>query len=491
MNKFTLFFYDKNVEALYQSQALQHFRITHFNLLSKGYMVNFFFRCLTYLLNDELKRFYQNIGMLIFFIVADIFLNRHFISLRILSVISNHLLIIFFYLFDEDSDAAISHLKGVNQMGASFLITIGTEFPEASLQVIVITIIRIIFFLNQTKSLILYPLGSMVFVTICQVYFLYKYNEAMRAQFMLIQKDRQWERILEQLINKQSYIMLNFNESSFQFEYFMARNFSNCFKSKEDILNFLKEAQYQKNSLNNYIYEQMKQYQQERIDLYKKEIIVKQQRELIKLEFSIFFANQPTILIIFHKPKLRIQNAPPTIGSSVFFQYFVQLLKSLKKQLKQKPHYITFMKRIRLIEIHHNLQNSWEQTIQEINLCHVISKQAKYFPDIMVQIYIKNTINLKTNSDIFSLVLFKLFSNTNTYIIKFRYSQLEEDRIQLIVSGKFNSSVVLSFFELHKESLSRFVILTQATQYVIGMSFEQNPYIPFTGKNKKYIDQQI
>ncbi|CAK65459.1 unnamed protein product (macronuclear) [Paramecium tetraurelia] len=323
------------------------------------------------------------------------------------------------------------------------------------------------------------------------MFFVYKYNEAIRAQFMLIQKDRQWERILEQLIHKQSYIMLNFNESSFQFEYFMAHNFSNGFKDKEDIQNFLKEAQHQKKSLNNYLYDQMKQHQQDRIDLFKKEIMVKQQRELIKLEFSIFFANQPTILLIFHKPKLRIQNTSSTIESPVFFQYFVQLLKSLKKKLKQKQHYITFMKRIRLIEIYHNLQNSWEQTVQEINLCHIISKQAKYFPDLMVQINIKNTINLKTNSDIFSLVLFKIFSNTNTYMIKFRYSKLDEDTIQLVVSGHFNSSVVLSFFELHQESLSRFVILTQVTKYAIEMSFEINPYIPFSGKNKKQIDQLI
>ncbi|CAD8045014.1 unnamed protein product [Paramecium primaurelia] len=483
MNKFTLFFYDKQLEKLYQSQSLQQIRIMHFNLLSKGFMGSFIFRCITYLLNADLIRFYPNLSMLIFFILIEIFLTRHNLNLRILSVIVNHVLTLFFYLFDEEVDIAIAHLKGVNQMGSSFLITMGSEFPEALLQVTSISIIRIIFILKQSIGLNIYPIAALLFVSISQLFFLYKYNQAMRAQFMLIQKDQQWERILRQLIDKQSYIMLNFNENSFQFEYFMAQNFKNCLKNKEDIINFFKEAQYQKESLNNYLYHQMKEYQQKRIDLYRKEILVKQQKELVKLEFSIFFANQPTILMVFHKPKLRLQNNLQTIKNIDFFQYFVQLIKCLKKRLKSKPNYINFMKKIRIIEIYHNLQISWEQTsLQEINLFNIISEQSKYFPNIKILINIQKSITLKTNLDILSLILFKIFSNTNTYIIKLRYTQSEEDRIQLIFSGNFISSVVLQFFHFQKEFLSRFVTLTKITNHSIYISFEKNPYIPFTGK---------
>ncbi|CAD8208510.1 unnamed protein product [Paramecium pentaurelia] len=447
-------------------------------------MGSFIFRCITYLLDADLIRFYPNLSMLIFFILIEIFLTRHNLNLRILSVIVNHVLTLFFYLYDEEVDIAVSHLKGVNQMGSSFLITMGSEFPEALLQVTSITIIRIIFILKQSIGLNLYPIAGLVFVSISQLFFLYKYNQAMRAQFMLIQKDKQWERILRQLIDKQSYIMLNFNENSFQFEYFMAQNFKNCLKNKEDILNFFKEAQYQKESLNNYLYHQMKEYQQKRIDLYKKEILVKQQRELVKLEFSIFFANQPTILMVFHKPKLRLQNNLSTIKNKDFFKYFVQLLKCLKNKLKSKPNYITFMKKIRIIEIYHNLQTSWEQTLQEINLFNIISEQSKYFPNIIVLINIQKSITLKTNLDILSLILFKIYSNTNTYLIKLRYTQPEEDRIQLIFCGNFNSSVVLSFFHFHQEFLSRFFVITKIKNHSIYISFEKNPFIPFTGKEK-------
>lgn len=86
----------------------------HFNLLSKGYIVTFFFRSLTFLLNSDSNRFYPNLSMLIFFILVEIFLRRHNLSLRILSVIANHMLTIFFYLYDEETDVAISYLKGVN-----------------------------------------------------------------------------------------------------------------------------------------------------------------------------------------------------------------------------------------------------------------------------------------------------------------------------------------------------------------------------------------
>lgn len=86
----------------------------HFNLLSKGYIVTFFFRSLTYLLSSDPNRFYPNLSMLIFFILIEIFLTRHNLSLRILSVIANHVLTIFFYIYDEETDVAISYLKGVN-----------------------------------------------------------------------------------------------------------------------------------------------------------------------------------------------------------------------------------------------------------------------------------------------------------------------------------------------------------------------------------------
>ncbi|CAK57105.1 unnamed protein product (macronuclear) [Paramecium tetraurelia] len=490
MNKFTLFFLDKSTEARYQAQSLQSIRMTHFNLLSKGYLITFIFRCLTFLLSSDFNRFYPNLSMLLFFIAAEIFLSKHNLSLRILSIIANHLLTIFFYLFDEETDVAIAHLKGVNQMGSNFLITMGSEFPEALIQVISITAIRIYFVFQQSKTLSLYPISSLILVSVFYLFFHYKYNDAMRAQFMLIQKDRQWETILRQLIDKQSYVILNFNENSFQFEFLMAKNFQNrCMKNKEEILNFFKEAQYNKKSLNDYLYDQMKEYQTKRIDIFRKEIFVKKHRELVKLEFSIFFGNQPTILLIFHKPKLQLSNIVGNINNKVLFQYLIKLLNCFNKKYKTNPSYIHFMKKIRLIEIYQNLQNSWELQVQEINLQTVVSEQIKYFPNIILKINAKTQITFKTNKDIISLILFKIFSNTNTSLIKLRYtSPEEEENIQLRFHGNFNCKVLLSFFTFHKEHISRFAMFTNLTNNSIDLYFEKNPYIPFTGKEKQ---QQI
>ena len=69
--------------------------------------------------------------MLIFFVLIQIFLARKNLSLRILSVLTNYMLTLFFYLFDEETDVAVANLKGSNQMAACFLITMGNEFPEA------------------------------------------------------------------------------------------------------------------------------------------------------------------------------------------------------------------------------------------------------------------------------------------------------------------------------------------------------------------------
>ncbi|CAD8108392.1 unnamed protein product [Paramecium primaurelia] len=486
MNKFTLFFLDKKIEARYQAQSLQQIRIMHFNLLSKGYIVTFFFRSLTFLLNSDSNRFYPNLSMLIFFILVEIFLRRHNLSLRILSVIANHMLTIFFYLYDEETDVAISYLKGVNQMGSNFLITMGSEFPEALIQVLSITTIRIFFVLQQSKTLSLYPISSLILVSMFYLFFHYKYNEAMRAQFMLIQKDGQWERILRQLIDKQTYILLNFNENSCQFEYVMAKNFQSCLKNKKEILNFFKEAQYNRKSLNDYLYYQMKRYQTTRIDIFKKEIFVKKQRELVKLEFSIFFGNKPTILIIFHKPKLQIQNVQGNINNKVLFQYLGRLLSCFNKKYKTKPSFINFKKKIRLIEIYQNLQSSWEEQVQEINLWNIIQEQVKYFPNIIIMINLKSSIIMKANKDIISLILFKIFQNTNTSLIKLTYTfpQVEE-KIQLHFDGSFNGKVILQFFTFHKERLCRFAMLTNITNDSIDLYFETNPFIPFTGKEKQ------
>ncbi|CAD8206089.1 unnamed protein product [Paramecium octaurelia] len=465
MNKFTLFFLDKRIEDSYQAQSLQNIRMTHFNLLSKGYLITFIIRCITFLLSSDFNRFYPNLSMLLFFIVVEIFFSKHNLSLRVLSIIANHLLTIFFYLFDEETDVATAHLKGVNQMGSNFLITIGSEFPEALFQVISITGIRIYFVLQQSKTVSLYPISSLILVSVFYLFFHYKFNEAMRAQFMLIQKDQQWETILRQLIDKQTYVMLNFNENSFHFEFVMARNFQNrCMKNKEEILNFFKEAQYNKKSLNDYLYEQMKQYQKTRIDIFRKEIFIKKQREMVKLEFSIFFGNQASILLIFHKPKLQLSNVVENVNNKVLFQYLVKLLNCFNKKYKTQPSYINLMKKIHLIEIYQNLQNSWENQVQEINLQAVISEQIKYFSNIILKINSKSTITMRTNKDIISLILFKIFSNTNTSLIKLRYTSAEEEeKVQLRFHGSFNCKDVLSFFTFHKEHISRFGMLTNIT----------------------------
>ncbi|CAD8124256.1 unnamed protein product [Paramecium sonneborni] len=487
MNKFTLFFIDKKIEALYQNESLSQIRIKHFNIITKGYIAAFFFRCLTFLISSDLKSFYPNLLMLILFVLLVIFLTRSTLSLRILSVIANHALTLFFYIYDEEVDAAVSHLKGANQMGSCFIIIMGNEFPEALLQVFSITILRIFFVLYKAQALSLYPITNLIIVSIFYLFFHYKYNEAMRAQFMLIQRDRQWERILKQLINKECYIIINFNENSFQFEYMMANNAIKGLENKEQIFNFLKEAQYQKQSLNNYIYFQMKQYQKNRMDLYRQEIFLKYQREQIKLEFSIFFSNQPTILLVFHQPKLRLTNKSENCSNKVISQYLLTLLKCLKKKYKSKPSYVNFLKKIRLIEIYDNLQSNWETKIQEISLWSIISEQVKYFPSLIVMFNLPSSIILKTNQDILSLVLFKIFSNTNTCLIRLSYSFLKEDRILLKFSGKFNGKIILQFFKLNKEYLMRFVELRDITNYSIDICFEKFPFLPFTGRE---INQQ-
>ncbi|CAD8119621.1 unnamed protein product [Paramecium sonneborni] len=493
MNKFTLFFIDKRIETLYQAESLSQIRIQHFNLLTKGYIAAFFFRCLSFLINSDLNRFYPNLSMLIFFILLQTFLKRSTLSLRILSVIANHVLTIFFYIYDEENDAALSHLKGINQMGSCFIITMGNEFPEALFQVFSLSSIRIFFVLHQSQTLSLYPITNLLIVSIFYLFFHYKYNQAMRAQFMLLQKDSQWERILTQLINKECYIIINFNENSFQFEYLMANNAFKGLENKDQIFNFLKEAQYEKQSLNNFLYQQIKLYHKNRIDLCRQEILIKYQREQVKLEFSIFFANQPTILLVFLKPKLMLVNNSENFNNKVISQYLLKVLKCLKNKYKSKPSYCNFMQKIRLVEIYGNLQSDWQTKIQEIDLWNVISEQVKYFPKINV---IYNSITLiifQTNQDILSLVLFKIFSNTNTSLIILKYQFLEEDRIQLNFSGSFNEKAIHSFFMLNEEHLIRFVELRHVTNYSIEICFEKLPSISFTGNqiNQQNLNNQL
>lgn len=58
------------------------------------------------MIEGDLIRFYPNMFMLIFFILIEVFLRRHNLSLRILTVTVNHAVTIYYYLYNEDVDMA-------------------------------------------------------------------------------------------------------------------------------------------------------------------------------------------------------------------------------------------------------------------------------------------------------------------------------------------------------------------------------------------------
>ncbi|CAD8119615.1 unnamed protein product [Paramecium sonneborni] len=478
MNKYTLIFRDENIERKYQNQK-QYGQ----NIIIGGLGLSFILRCIMKLVNLDWLNFGINLGVV--FLLCFLRINRksnHFYK-RISLIIANCGLSMFVFIYESPSNLLYSHLRGANSALTSLIIVLTGEFPEAVFQIVFIQLTKLILIILKSSEKEYEVLLGNVLIMVLLIYYLYFHHKAIRSQYLLTLVEQKWENVLENIIENQSYFIMNFIQDTYQFNILSQHNCEQYFMD-QDYKQFLRQSYIEKQNLEDYLFKQIKN------NFYNNSckssvIFVKNSISLFKLKYSIYFTTQPTILILFENIQ-KTQNKNINILYKKINMYNRLLLLSInqisiEKQLCLKlKHYL-------------QLEHVMFQIEKGIYAMKII-KLTKFLMKFNQLSILNNNQSIKdlkitTLPNILTALLFIIqdFSNPiknneqkvqNQILVSYQY--VSENQVVLIFQGKFQVQQIQFLIDMYR--LQFFLILHQFDIYqdkIIKIALKQRVQIPF------------
>ncbi|CAD8118475.1 unnamed protein product [Paramecium sonneborni] len=360
------------------------------------------------------------------------------IQIRINIVFLNIAYVVYLLFFDPQDEATIMYFKGSTQMAANIVNIFVLEFIESSILSFVILILRIIHLLLYSNSI---DLSSILFgglVNFILVSMLYIHHKALRSKYLLTKTDQRWENILKQIVHNQKFILINFDQDKLKFTC-TTSTFSKKIQSQDEVINFIRNSKILNFTFEQYLYKTITKFQTNSVDNLNNIIMITYKRQLIKLNFSVFYGNQPTILIQKHTPLQELHYKKYSNFTQLYLQIVIFLIRiikenknfnSVKFQIIAKK---LFLKNL-VVEIYN--QNFTSKTISLRKL--IKNTTLLKNPNKQIQLLFKDLI-FTTIPKIFHIYLAFIFECSNNELILVKVEQNKNNEIlTLQFFGAFN-----------------------------------------------------
>ncbi|CAD8126250.1 unnamed protein product [Paramecium sonneborni] len=448
MNKYLLTFKNPLIEEKYQSTSIGQIRMTMFTLISLGCVVVLIVRIVQGLLQQNYFNVYTYIAMLIYCVVQYLLSKKYKQLLRPSLILFNHAFTIYFLFVEESSDSLSGHLRGANQMGSNFLIILAGEYIDAMFSLVSISIIRIIIIFIKSTSIEYSAITLAIIVILFASKYLYQYHKAIRSQFLLTLVDQSWEKILTQINKYIPYILITFDEEQLKFSIAKILNCERLFTNTEDALKFLRIAKYKDKTIEQVIYNEIKNFKQNSVDIFNKTITISHSKLLIQIEYSIYFSNKPTILLVF--PEISNNNQGNNEIMKSRYENLLNILIKLCQMMQNKNtaqyNVEKIQKKLIIIKLIQDL-NKQQIKAKIVDLQRILSSLHLLYQKKKITISNLLQMKIQTCPSIFSFFLISIMEALYSNDLYISISIKQEQYIEFNFQGSFYENDLISNYK--------------------------------------------
>ncbi|CAD8201348.1 unnamed protein product [Paramecium pentaurelia] len=479
MNKITLKFIDKAIEQKYQLEHQQPKRKTHLKILLIFFIMLQIIKLIIAIIINNYKAVYPTLGMMGFTTLSKFFNIDKEYHQRALIIYINICFSIYVIFFDPQSDPPTMYFRGANQMVINIINIIGIEFLDSTITIILLYSLRIFHLILNTSSI---DITSIIFgfgANISLIVMVYFYHKAIRSQFLLSKIDQRWENILKQIIHNQQFILINYQVEKLQFQS-VSSTFSKTIQSQEEVIKFLREAKVDNGSLEQYIFHKLQDFSQQYIEIINHSINVKFDKQLLQVYFSIFFGNQPTILIQLKQSQLQLKNKDVQKVCQLYLKLLTVFIKIIKENIPFD--YNQFHNLANKIQFQNKITSIWNQQMisKTISLKKSILKIQKFCnPNTKIQL-ISSDLIIYTIPKIFHLLLACIVDSSISELIIIKYETVETQLKLIKIQGKFNIRKLNSYTIKIKNCLLLICKEINVQQFCINIELNDEILQPFT-----------
>ncbi|CAD8208912.1 unnamed protein product [Paramecium octaurelia] len=471
MNKYTLKFRDKKIEEQFQKIHQIPTRQKHIKLISVFFLALQIFKLIASILQHQKEQMY----ILIFLIATTLVLC----FAKITSSFSSNMALCFINLsftfytvyYDPKDEITNSYYRGANQMVFNIINILLTDFLESAFITMIIFATRSIHVIlyGDKPDISYFVLGFIINLSF--LYIIYTYRSAMRSQYILSRTDKQWENILKQIIHDEQFLLINFDVEKLKFSKILS-NFFRDEQRNDQIGDFLRNSYINQETLENYLFNQIKLFQTNYHDVFNKIISLKYEKYHLSVTYSIFQGSRPTILIQLVKTQYNKEIQSLIIKTLINLKLLTNLIRIINgNQTYSKDKF----QKIATILIYQYFQAKLHSKRFSFKICNlkniILDLKYYFYPNSMVRL-LENNVHIKTISCILKLLLLiivessisrvmfiktkgmqnqlKIHSTFNVQIFKVRYLQFEYF-LQAIVKSISSDEKSIEF-ELHQES---------------------------------------
>ncbi|CAD8105337.1 unnamed protein product [Paramecium primaurelia] len=479
MHKITLKFLDQSIEQKYQQEHQIPKRRTHLKIFMLFFIVLQIIKLTIALIIQNYDVAYPILGMMGCTALSKFFNFNKEYHQRALIIYINICFSIYVLFFDPPSDTPTMYFRGAHQMIINVINILGTEFLDSTMTITVLYSLRIFHLVKNSSSIditsVIMGLGSNLSLLVI----VYLYHKAIRSQFLLTQINQRWENILKQILHNSKFILINFQIEKLQFQS-ITSTFSQTIQSKEEVLNFLRESKVENDSLEQYLFQKLQDYSQNYQEIINHAVNIKFNKQIMQVDFSIFFGNQPTILIQTRQSKLHSQNQEIQQVCQQYLKLLIIFIRIIKENIPfDKIQFHNIANKIQFQDLMIQIWNS-QLLCKTISLKKSLQKIQKYSnPNTTIQLVSPNYF-INTIPKIFYLLLAFIVDCQTSELIIIKGETLDTNLNKIKLQGKFNirklnyyiSKIKFYFLLICKE--------INAEQFCINLEFNDEIFSPFT-----------
>ncbi|CAD8049912.1 unnamed protein product [Paramecium sonneborni] len=483
MNKYQLSFKDKDIENMYQTKQHNELRILSLNIISLGLFVNYFVISLNSVIMNRYDFLLWKLFMMAYMLIQYYTVNKYPKLIRLAFILTNHFnSVLYIFASDDQYTHEFDIIKGANQMGMEIIIVLSGEFLDAIFSVLSLNLIRVIYGIIHSEIQFYVPHVTTAILILYFVYFFYKFHYARRSQFLLTLIDSQWDNILANLIQKQSYVIFTFEEEQLHYSIKQINNCGQFFFQNQDVFSFLRESTYQGKTVESIILSDIKMFQINQKKKLNVDLVCQFHKEIIHIQYSIYSGQNPTILIVFkehsfQKKKSKLINFDQKYNH--FVSLFLKVLNNLEPISQKYQEYIQLKRQLYLFKLLSFITDcQFNQKI--INLSQNLASIAQLFPE--KRIYYDNidsSHQIKTITNILYFFQLIILENSIGRGVKIQY-KFSEQIYTLVFQGNFNQNRLKFIASKLQYPLKMIFLKFNITSLKITAELHQEPLIPFT-----------
>ncbi|CAK64409.1 unnamed protein product (macronuclear) [Paramecium tetraurelia] len=489
MHKLKLQFLNQDVEDNYIKEHQFPKRRFYLKVSTIAFQILLFFKLIVSLIEQNYTTVYPlliswgiTLPFVLFPIKTDFFIRMSISLLNILYI--GYLL-----FFDPQEEAEIMYFKGSTQMAANVVNIFVLEFIDSSILSVSLLIMRVTHLIYYSPKLDLPTIVFAIGIHVLLILMIYVYQKALRSQYLLTKTDQRWENILKQIIHDQKFILLNFDKEKIQFKN-ISSTFSKNIQTQDEVISFIRNSKIKNLTLEQYLYQNVNDFQSNCIDSLNNIIMVTYDRQFLKLNFSIFFGNQPTILIQkdIHQYESNLKS------NQKVNKLYLNIITSLIKIIKQNKKYDEikfqivakklFLKNlISKIETH----NFSSQLISFKKILH----KAYVLTNKKCQFLICQDFQITTIPKIFDLFLALLMDCSHNEIISIKDLRSENQQIAIKFGGALNIKRLKAYLDKLEYY---FLLIFQNIKYddaYVTVKLNEEIFVPFKNLPSHHTSQEI